>query len=304
MTLVSTRTPDRYPTRVPGAVQLIERTDPTVWARQDSGPIDQATLASHNAKGYSIDEAVLGKHEVQAYWDELVRLTSDPALRGDERVVVEKESQEIRSIFEVHRISALIAELIRDPRILDRARQLLGSEVYVHQSRVNFMPGFKGKGFYWHSDFETWHAEDGMPAPRAVSMSLALTANFAFNGGLMVMPGSHRTFVPCIGETPADHYKASLKEQEIGVPSRENITTLATANGIDQFTGSAGSAIWFDANIMHGSANNITPFPRSNIFVVFNSVDNALEAPFAAPAPRPSFIASRDFTPLSRSTRV
>jgi ectoine hydroxylase len=93
----------------------------------------------------------------------------------------------------------VIAELIRDPRILERARQLLGSEV-----------------FYWHSDFETWHAEDGMPAPRAVSMSLALTANFTFNGGLMVMPGSHRTFVPCIGETPADHYKASLKEQEIG----------------------------------------------------------------------------------------
>jgi ectoine hydroxylase len=304
MTLMSTRTPDRYPTRVPGAARLIERTDPTVWARQDSGPIDQATLASHNAKGYSIDEAVLSKHEVQAYWDELVRLTSLPDLRGDERVVVEKESQEIRSIFEVHQISALIAELIRDPRILDRARQLLGSEVYVHQSRVNFMPGFKGKGFYWHSDFETWHAEDGMPAPRAVSMSLALTANFAFNGGLMVMPGSHRTFVPCMGETPADHYKASLKEQEIGVPSQENITTLATTHGIDQFTGSAGSAIWFDANIMHGSANNITPFPRSNVFVVFNSVDNALEAPFAAPSPRPTFIASRDFTPLDRSPRV
>lgn len=247
---------------------------------------------------------MLSKHEVQAYWDELVRLTSDPGLRGDERVVVEKQSQEIRSIFEVHRISDLIAELIRDPRILDRARQLLGSEVYVHQSRVNFMPGFKGKGFYWHSDFETWHAEDGMPAPRAVSMSLALTANFAFNGGLMVMPGSHRTFVPCIGETPANHYQQSLKEQEIGVPSTQDITTLATTHGIDQFTGSAGSAIWFDANIMHGSANNITPFPRSNIFVVFNSVDNVLEEPYAAPTPRPTFIASRDFTPLSRAPRV
>lgn len=50
MTLMSTRTPDRYPTRVPGAARLIERTDPTIWAQQDSGPIDQATLASHNAK--------------------------------------------------------------------------------------------------------------------------------------------------------------------------------------------------------------------------------------------------------------
>jgi hypothetical protein len=48
--------------------------------------------------------------------------------------------------------------------VVGPARQLLGSDVYVHQSRVNFKPGFNGQDFYWHSDFETWHAEDGMPA--------------------------------------------------------------------------------------------------------------------------------------------
>ncbi|MBF6371078.1 phytanoyl-CoA dioxygenase family protein, partial [Nocardia puris] len=111
--------------------------------------------------------------------------------------------------------------------------------------------------------FETWHAEDGMPAPRAVSLSIALTDNYPFNGSLMVMPGSHRTFVPCVGATPADHYRESLREQEIGVPSTEDITVLAQRYGITQFTGRAGSALLFDSNIMHGSANNITPFPRS-----------------------------------------
>jgi ectoine hydroxylase len=300
MTVTSTRTPDRYPTRISGEPVLIERTDPTVWSAGAPGPIDAATLASHEAKGYSVAEALLSPAEVETFRTELVRLSGDPGLRGDERVVVEKQSREIRSIFEVHRISPMIAELVRDSRIAGRARQLLGSDVYVHQSRVNFMPGFRGKGFYWHSDFETWHAEDGMPAPRAVSMSLALTDNYPFNGGLMVMPGSHRQFVPCVGQTPADHYKESLKEQEIGVPSQENLAALAAVHGIDQFTGSAGSALWFDANIMHGSANNITPFPRSNIFVVFNSVDNELVEPFAAAAPRPGFIAARDFEPVGR----
>src|SRR5699024_12054235 len=62
-------------------------------------------------------------------------------------------------------------------------------------------------------------SEDGMPAPRAVCCSIALTPNFAYNGGLMVMPGSHRTFVPSLGETPEDNHKSSLKEQKIGVPS-------------------------------------------------------------------------------------
>ncbi|MGH3596647.1 MAG: hypothetical protein ACRDUT_11870, partial [Mycobacterium sp.] len=64
--------------------------------------------------------------------------------------------------------------------------------------------------------------------------------------------------------------------------------------------GPAGSALWFDSNIMHGSNDNITPYPRSNIFLVFNSVDNTCVEPFAAPNRRPEYIASRDFTPLSR----
>ncbi|MGP3951389.1 hypothetical protein [Streptomyces sp. 7N604] len=27
-------------------------------------------------------------------------------------------------------------------------------------------PPFGASGFYWHSDFETWHAEDGLPGGR------------------------------------------------------------------------------------------------------------------------------------------
>jgi ectoine hydroxylase len=300
LTIMDTGIEDAYPTRVTGNAHPIERVDPTVWGTEADGPIDGATLASHDAKGYHIVEGLLSPAEVQAYWHELVRLSGDDALKADERVITEKVSGEVRSIFEVHKISALIGELIRDPRILDRAQQILGSEVYIHQSRVNYMPGFRGTGFYWHSDFETWHAEDGMPRPRAVSCSIALTDNYPFNGGLMVMPGSQRTFVPCIGETPEDYYKSSLKEQEIGVPSEEDLTGLAAEHGIDQFTGSAGSALWFDSNIMHGSGNNITPYPRSNIFLVFNSVDNALTEPFAAAKPRPTFIGGREFTPIER----
>jgi ectoine hydroxylase len=291
---------DRYPTRVLDTPRPIVRTDPTVWAGAADGPFDSAALAGYDANGYAIVDGLLSPAEVDAYSAELARLTSDETVRRDERTIVEKESQQVRSVFEVHKISALIAELVRDPRILDRARQVLGSEVYVHQSRVNYMPGFTGKGFYWHSDFETWHAEDGMPAPRAASMSIALTDNYPFNGGLMVMPGSHRTFVPCFGETPDNHYKESLREQEVGVPSQADLTTLTGDHGIDQFTGPAGNALLFDANIMHGSGNNITPLPRSNIFVVFNSVENALVEPYGAASPRPEFVASHDFTPLTR----
>ncbi|MDR7301582.1 ectoine hydroxylase [Haloactinomyces albus] len=299
MTVADASTRDHYPTRG-NASELIERRDPTVWPGVDSGPASRAELAAHADRGFHSVEGLLSPAEVQAYWHELDRLTRDPEVRADERTVVEKSSDQVRSIFDVHKISGPLGELVRDPRVLDRARQILGSDVYVHQSRINYMPGFEGNGFYWHSDFETWHAEDGMPAPRAVSISIALTDNYPFNGGLMIIPGSHRRFISCAGETPQRNYRSSLKEQEVGVPSHDDITKLAYECGIEQFTGSAGSALWFDSNCLHGSGNNITPFPRSNIFVVFNSVHNTLVEPYAAVEPRPEFIAAHDFTPVTR----
>ena len=43
--------------------------------------------------------------------------------------------------------------------------------------------------------------------------------------------------------------------------------------------------------------------PRSNIFMVFNSVENVPVAPFCGMAPRPDFIAEReDFTPVVASS--
>lgn len=292
MTLAESRI-DRYRTRTAVAVPPVERTDPTVW-----GTVTSPELQNFDADGYAILDELLTPMEVADIAADIDRLAADPVLRADERVIIEKKSNSVRSIFEVHKISAVVAELVRDERIVGMARQILGSEVYIHQSRVNYMPGFEGAGFYWHSDFETWHAEDGMPSPRAVSLSIALTDNHPFNGSLMLLPGSHRQFMPCQGETPDEHYRESLREQQIGVPAQEDLAQLADKYGIAQFTGARGSALLFDSNIMHGSSNNITPFPRSNVFLVFNSVENTLEEPYSAGHPRPTYIASRDFTPV------
>jgi ectoine hydroxylase len=58
--------------------------------------------------------------------------------------------------------------------------------------------------------------------------------------------------------------------------------------------------VFFDSNMMHGSNGNITPFARSNAFFVYNHVDNALVAPFAAATPRPPHVAHREVVPLPR----
>ena len=194
----------------------------------------------------------------------------------------------------MHRHDDRYAALAADPRLADAARQILGGDVYVHQSRINFKPGFVGQKFAWHSDFETWHIEDGMPRMRAVSASVLLTENTPVNGPLMLIVGSHRTYVRCVGETPAEHYKQSLRAQEYGVPDRAALVELAGADGIAQALGPAGSVVLFDCNTMHGSTGNLSPYPRHNVFLVYNSVDNRLVTPFGGTPPRPGFLAERE----------
>lgn len=288
--------PDLYPTRVMGESVPQLRTDPAVWG-EASGPLDREQLDRYESSGYLVLDDLLSEQEVELYRAELQRLGEDPVLRASKRAILEPESDRVRSVFEVEKVSELFAELLQSSRLTDIARQVLDSEVYIHQSRVNYKPGFGGAPFHWHSDFETWHSEDGMPRPRAFSVSIALTENYPFNGPLMVMPGTHKLFIPTIGATPLDYHEESLRvaSPSVGSPDRKHLTRMADEHGIEQITGPAGSAVMFDANLLHGSNGNLSPFARSNIFIVYNSVENMLEAPFAAPKPRPQHLSNREF---------
>lgn len=289
---------DIYPTRRVQEPTLIFRRDPVVYGGPEQGPLDEATLKGFEENGYLTVDELLSADEVEECLAELGRLSALESIRRDRRTLRDPQSDEVQTIFEIHKISEVFARLVTDSRLADRARQLLGSDVYVHQSRVNHRSGFQGKDLFWHSDFETFHAEDGMPRMRAVSVSIALADDNAYTGGLMIMPGAHRTFVSCVGETPADTYSESARSQEIGMPDTDSLTMLANKYGIELLTAPAGSATMFDCNCMHGSNGNITPFPRSNVFIVFNSVENVCTRPFAAPKPRPDFFGARDFTPV------
>lgn len=293
------RQEDLYPTRTTTKAPMFPRLDPVIHGNDTTrrnGPLSADELDRFERDGFLFYPGFFALDEIRACVDELRRLSADPEIRAagaSGGVILEPQSEEVRSIFAIHRISEHFRQLAGDPRIVDRIRQLLGSDAYVHQSRINYKPGFKGKGFNWHSDFETWHAEDGMPRMRAVSCSIILTDNNPFNGPLMLIPGSHKVFVPCLGATPEDNYKMSLRDQQVGVPDPESITALVKQGGIEAPTGPAGSMLLFECNTLHGSNANMSPYPRSNVFFVFNSVENRLREPFAARHRRPEFLAER-----------
>jgi len=285
---------DDYPTRLQ-AEKWQERKDPVVWGKwTPEAPLTRAQTESFDKNGYLVLKDVFTPAEVAALQKESAHMRSGEAKIADANVITEPGSNEVRTVFRLDEENALFARLASDRRIAGAVSFLLDDEVYLHQSRLNYKPGFTGKEFYWHSDFETWHAEDGMPRMRAISASILLTDNDALNGPLMLMPGTHKNFVACAGETPEDNHKTSLKKQEIGVPSHDALTKMAKEHGIDYASGKAGTVVLFDCNTMHGSNGNITPFPRSNAFFVYNAWSNRVVQPFAAKNPRPAFLSSRD----------
>lgn len=285
---------DLYPTRNASTPEMLPRHDPVVhtsWTPE--APLSRKQAEQFDQDGFVVLDGVFSEDEVLHLQRAAGKLLGDPATLDGETIISERHSNEIRSIFEVHRQSEVMARLAMDERLAGVAGFLLNDRVYIHQSRLNYKPGFKGKEFYWHSDFETWHVEDGMPRMRALSMSVLLADNTPNNGPLMLIPGSHMSYLTCVGETPEDHYLSSLKKQEYGVPDEDSLAELAHAHGIVAPTGKAGSVVIFDCNVMHGSNGNITPFPRANAFLVYNAISNRLQRPFGADKPRPWFLAER-----------
>ncbi len=290
---------DPYASRLDDEWRAVDRQDPVVWGGRQ-GPLAKERLLFYEEHGYLAWPQLITAREAHDLLEEARRLAraADPAA---DDVIIEPGNQSVRSLFRIHRTNRTFRAICQDSRISDVARQILGSDVYVHQSRINFKPAFSGKEFFWHSDFETWHIEDGMPRMRAVSFSVNLTDNNEFNGPLMVVDGSHKLFIRCTGATPDEHFKDSLRKQEYGVPSRDALQMLVDNNsGIVAPKGDPGSATLFDCNTMHGSVGNLSPCPRTNLFVVFNSVENTLVAPFGGKRPRPEFLGERDVVPVSQ----
>src|SRR3546814_2185633 len=147
-----------------------------------------------------------------------------------------------------------------------------------------------------------------MPRMRALSRSVLLAENTTHNGPWMVIPGSQRTYLTCVGEIPDDHYLSSLKKQEYGVHDEESLAELAHRHGIVAPTGKPGTVILFDCNLMHGSNSNIKTFPRANAFLVYNAVSKRPEKPFGVEKPRPWSLAHRgdpeDPTGAAKGKRV
>ena len=282
---------DNYPTRTSDKETFIDRKEPVIYGDSKRHNIlSNKELNFFNDNGYLIKPGLL-ENEVNQILTEIPLMKRE--LQGRDELILEPDSDEVRSIFSPEKYSDSCKELSKNKHLLHAAEQILDSNVYIHHSRINIKSGLSGKSFPWHSDFETWHSEDGIPSMRILTGWVFLTENNEFNGSLYVIPRSHKHFISCEGQTPEDNFKNSLRKQDSGVPSKQSLAKMTNDYGIKGVYGPPGTVVFHEGNLMHGSPDNMSPLARTNMFFVYNSVENKPVAPFGGTQPRPEFLARK-----------
>ena len=261
--------------------------------------INSMQMEKFNRDGYILMEKLFSADEIRALRAEVVYESKI----ADERVVFEKNSNIVRSIYGVHFSSHLFDEAARQERILEPVQKILKNDVYVYQSKVNLKGAFDGDVWDWHQDYVYWHKEDGMPACKVLTVAVFLDEVTEFNGPLMLIPGSHRHGV--LNSRIMESHPAGYEDKPDWVANvtadlkytidRNVISELVQTNGIVSAKGSAGSVLIFDGNIVHASPANISPLARTLLLYTYNRVDNA---PEVSKLHRPDFLVSRDSRPI------
>mgnify|MGYP001000722332 FL=1 len=143
-----------------------------------SSQLNSQAVSTYQQQGFLMLPEYFSQDEVLALKSCLPHILSAKT----ERTIFEPDGHTVRSVYAVHKDCELVARLSRHPLLVNAARQLLGGEVYLYQSKLNLKPAFAGTAWDWHQDYTYWHNEDAMPAPLAVNIAVFLDDVSEFNG--------------------------------------------------------------------------------------------------------------------------
>ncbi|MGH8428317.1 MAG: phytanoyl-CoA dioxygenase family protein [Gammaproteobacteria bacterium] len=287
---------DIYPTR---GIQerLTERKDPILYG-WDYSPkkLTETQLVHYERHGFVAIPAIFSTLEVACFNDAINRI----AKRKREKGAYWKEKippGESESLFFTDQAGMIFQDLVRERRILDGVMQILGGPVYLHRSRIHVENGEEGSSYPWHSAFESWHAEDGIPRMRGVEAWIMLNESSPAAGSLRVLSKSHQIYAATRNESSV--YDDGQSIWEFGRLSLETLERLLQFGELTDVYGSAGTLVICDCNLLYGSAKGLELQRRATAMFSYNSMENLpAEQPFAAEDFRPEPIVCRGVVPL------
>lgn len=201
--------------------------------------------------------------------------------------IIEKKSGEVRTAMGLHLRHEVFARLVRHPRLVKPAQQILGRELYVQQVKINVKSAFDGEAWQWHYDFATHHADDGVPEPLALNVHVFMEDVNEFNGPLYFIKGSHK-----YGPARA-HHDTTSTSYPLWCVDQDVVAGLIDKGGLASAKAKAGSVLIFGDILVHGSPPNMSPWDRPIFSLILNLIANK-QTTFA----RPEYKHHTDFTPV------
>jgi phytanoyl-CoA hydroxylase len=207
-------------------------------------PLSPKEVSSWTRRGFLNAGPILDPEEIDALrleYDRLVR--PDCQVLGNERDGV----YPCRAMLGFR--SELYRQLIRDPRLLGIAVQLLGTDVrFWWDQGINKTPG-AGSYIAWHQDNGY---TNGRTAPD-LACWLALDDSDADNGGLFVVPGSHR-----LGLLPHEYQGVHAVISGHALPEEP----------VEELPAKCGDLLLFSSYLVHQTVGNVTADRQRRAWVV------------------------------------
>lgn len=146
-------------------------------------------------------------------------------------------------------LSERLAKWALDPRLLEPARDVVGSdELVMFTEKLHFKSAHKGGPIILHQDYPYWAGVSDV-ASRVATAVLFLDDATRDNGCLEVAPGSHREGV-------------QARKSEDGFASNEMDPSRFDPSRLTPLELRAGSVVWFGPSLVHRSLPNRTPDDR------------------------------------------
>lgn len=153
-----------------------------------------------------------------------------------------------------HLLLRWMADLVRDPRVLDAVEDVLGANLLILRTTLFVKPPRDDGYIAWHQDVAYWD----LSGDRVVSAWIALTDSTTTNGCVRVVPGSHRgpLLAHRLGGDRANHLLRGQMAEVVIPPERVASVELR-----------AGQLSLHHGRILHGSIGNSSAELRAGLAV-------------------------------------
>jgi ectoine hydroxylase len=167
----------------------------------------------------------------------------------------------------VHKGITPVAQLAANTELLEIATKLIGNRVYIWSSKINVKAAWCGTVEYYHQDTIYWKDRGYTQADMLTCMTF-LDPHGMRNAGLHVFPGSHH-----LGYIEHEPFINTNGLSKFMVPPRR-LDELYKQCNLVCIEADPGDVLFFHANLVHGSAHNISEQSRMILLSQLNVETN------------------------------